>query len=285
MKTKTYRWLLPVILGLVLANCDEDEQGPGDYYDQGDFRITMNAEKIPGKGQYRSRLESGDTLTLRVNIESTEALEGLEVIKTVNLQVDTSFGEDGVLRVDASGTAFDYDFTYIPSVDDVDQLVGFTFKAVTAGGRETTSDLTASISLSPRDNLPRRKWEWSSILHVNNEDNPNSEVIEDCERDNAYLFNQDDSMNLDYGTDTGAGACAFDGLNEFTRWYITEDEQHFIMEKHNVFTPDVIVADTFRIETLTVDKLALELTVDLSDLGLREEEIFLYMFEAAPRDN
>ncbi len=284
MKTKIYHLIFPLILGL-LVSCNEDEQGPEDYYDQGDFLVSLGAEKVPGHGQYRSRMESGDTLNLAVLVEAPEDLEKLEITKTVNLQKDPSFGQEGVLQVAASGKEFSYTFIYIPPVEDVDKLVGFSFKATTSGGKETTSDLTANISLSPRDNLPRRRWEWKSILHVNNEDDPNAEVIEDCEKDNAYLFNGDGTMSLEYGTDTGAGACAFDGLNVFSGWYITEDEQHFIMEKYNVFTPNTIVADTFRIKTLTVEKLALELTVDLSELGLREEEVFLYTFEAAQRNN
>ncbi|WP_461534099.1 hypothetical protein [Sinomicrobium sp.] len=282
MKTIVYYLVFSVAFAL-LSGCDEDEQTPEDYYDQGDFLIGLSAEKIPGQGQYMSRLESGDTLDLKISVKSPEDLEKLEISKTVNLQKDSSFGQDGTLQLQASGTEFDYAFVYIPTVDDVDKLVGFSFKAITLGGREKTSDLTASITLSPRDNLPRRRWEWTSILHVNNEDDPNSEVIEECEKDNAYLFNADGTMSLEYGTETGAGACALDGLNAFSKWYITEDEQHFVMEKYNVFTPDIIVADVFEIKSLTVDRIELQLTADLSELGLRDEEVFLYIFEAAPR--
>ncbi|RAV30511.1 hypothetical protein [Sinomicrobium soli] len=284
MKTRIYYLIFPVVLGL-LAACNEDEQGPADYYDQGNFLVGLDAEKIPGSGQYRSRMESGDTLYLTVSVEAPEDLEKLEITKTVNLQKDTSFGQEGMLQVAASGREFGYDFVYVPTVEDVDKLVGFSFKAITLGGQEKTSDLTAGITLSPRDNLPRRRWEWKSVLHVNNEDDPNSEAIEDCEKDNAYLFNSDGTMSLEYGSDTGAGACALDGLNVFSGWHITEDEQQFVMEKYNVFTPGIIVADTFEIKTLAVDRLELQLTVDLSELGLREEEIFLYVFEAAQRND
>ena len=113
---------------------------------------------------------------------------------------------------------------------------------------------------------------------------PNEEVINDCEKDNYYLFNADGTMSLNYGQDTGAGACNLDGLNVYDRWYISDNEEYFLMEKHNVFTPNVTVRDTFKIETLSIDQLQLEQTVDLTALGLGME-VFLYTFTPSPREN
>lgn len=274
-----------LFITVLIAGCEtDDSQTPEDFYDQGDFTVVLNAEKIPGQGQYRTVLESNETINVDVHIEALTNLDGLSITKTVNLVVDESFGNQGSIDVDASGTSFDYNFVYEPSIDDVDKLVGFTFKTKTTEGVERTSDLTASITLSPKDNLVTKMWNWSSIKHVNSPNQANEEVIADCEKDNAYIFNADDTMSLLYGNDTGVGPCNLDGLNEFESWYITENDEYFIMEKHNVFTPNVTVRDTFKLKSLSVGELKLEQTVDLTALGLGEE-IFLYTFTPSPKEN
>src|SRR5690606_12633402 len=174
----------------------DDAQGPEDYYDQGDFIVELNAQKSPGKGQYRTVLQSDQTITVDVHVESTESLERLLIHKTVNLEPDESFGSGGTMEVQASVNSFDYQFNYEPSVTDVDKLVGFSFTAVTASGKMQTSDLTAVVTLSPMDNLVIKRWIWKSIKHVNE---GNAEVINDCEKDNSFLFNADGTMSIDYG--------------------------------------------------------------------------------------
>ena len=275
-----------LFIGTLVIGCDtDDSQTPEDFYDQGDFTIVLDAQKTPGQGQYRIVVESSDTININVHVEAPDDLMGLTITKTVNLEIDESFGNQGVMQVDASGNSFNYNFIYEPLIEDVDELVGFTFEAQTTSGNSHTSDLTASITLSPKDNLATKRWNWSSIKHVTSLNMPNEEVINDCEKDNYYLFNADGTMSLNYGQDTGAGACNLDGLNVYDQWYISDNEEYFLMEKYNVFTPDITVVDTFRIKTLSIDKLELEQTVDLSVFGLSEEEIFLYSFSPAPRDN
>ncbi|MCM4157567.1 hypothetical protein [Gramella sp. AN32] len=277
---------LILFISVLIAGCEtDDSQTPEDFYDQGNFTIVLDAQKIPGQGQYRTVLESNETIDINVHIEAPANLESLLITKTVNLVVDESFGNQGSINVDASGTSFDYNFIYEPSIDDVDKLIGFTFEAKTSEGTKHISDLTASITLSPKDNLVTKKWNWTSIKHVNSLNMPNEEVIADCEKDNAYLFNADGSMSLQYGQDTAAGSCAFDGLNVYDRWYITANDEYFIMEKHNVFTPNITAVDTFKLKTLSIDKLELEQTIDLSVFGLTDEEIFLYSFIPVPREN
>jgi hypothetical protein len=271
-----------MILFACLMSCEKDDaQGPEDYFDQGDFVITLDAQKVPGKGQYRTSLESDQTLEVGLNIQSVEEIQSLHVIKTVNLEVDESFANGGRLEIPVTGNSFDYTFLYEPSIEDVDQLVGFTFEAESAGGALSVSDLTANITLSPIDNLVTKRWGLSSIKHVNSENSPNEEVINECEEDNSFVFNADGSMSQDFGAITGVGNCSLDGLIIYDKWYISEDDKNFIMEKYNVFTPDIKEIETYRIETLSVDQLQLELTVDLTALGLGLE-VFLYTFEPEP---
>jgi len=279
-----YGKLLLIGLLYVTIACEgDDAQGPEDFYDQGDYTIVLDATKAPGTGQYRAQLESNDTLHVNVNVKAPEELRGIQVTKTRNLTVDTSFGTAGTRIIEASGTAFDFDFTYYPSVDDVDQLIGFTFEAMTASDKMHTSDLTAVITLSPKDNLTRKDWLWTSIKHVNSANQPNEEVIAECERDNIYSFNEDGSMSLDYGGDTGSGSCNLDGLNVYSKWRITDVDQYFLLEKYNVFTPNITAVDTFEIVELKVERLQLLQKVDLSVFGLGIEE-FLYTFQPQPKN-
>ena len=279
-KFKIFKIGLILFLPLVLSCAADDSQGPEDFYDQGEFLVELDAQKSPGKGQYRTVLQSDETLTVDVHVESKESLEKLMIYKTINLATDETFGNGGILEVPATGNSFDYQFTYEPTIADVDELVGFTFTAVTISGGQKTSDLTAVVTLSPMDNLVTKKWVWSSIKHVNEN---NAEVINDCEKDNSFLFNADGTMSIDYGAITATGNCGFDGLTPYAKWYITEDGEYFVMEKYNVFTPDIIQEERYRLVTLSVDQLQLALDVDLTVFGLGIET-FLYTFKPEPRN-
>ena len=280
-KFNIYKLGLLLILPFIISCEKDDAQRPDDFFDQGNFLVSLDAQKTPGKGQYRTSLESDQTLEIEVNVVSVQNLQSLQITKTVNLEVDTSFAQGGVMEIPASGTTFNHTFIYEPSVDDVDQLIGFTFEAITIGGEISTSDLTANITLSPLDNLVTKRWGLSSIKHVNSENMPNEEVINECEEDNSFVFNSDGTMSQDFGTITAVGNCALDGLTVYDQWYISEDGENFIMEKYNVFTPDIKEIESYRIVTLSVDQLQLELTVDLTVFGLGLE-VFLYTYEPEP---
>lgn len=268
--------LLPL---LIYVGCEPDEQSPADFYDNDDFTVKLSADRSIGKGQYSKKVESGDEVNLDINIQSASALSKLKITKTVNLKVDPSFGTNGTMTIDASGTSFEYNFMYTTDTTDVDELVGFTFEATNATGETEVSDLNLIVTLSPRDNLPRRRWLLTSILHVNED---NAEVIKECEKDNSLLLNADSTIVVDYGADTGSPGCDFDGFNVYTKWYLSEDEKTFTWEYYGIFSPGTTVVESFEVKTLTTDVLAYEQTVDLTVLGLGIET-FLYTYKATPR--
>lgn len=268
--------LFPMIL---FMGCEPDEQTPADYYDNSDFTVKLSADRSVGKGQYIRKVESGNEVNVVVSVQSASALSALKITKTVNLAVDPTYGNDGSLVVDASGTSFEYEFSYLPDTNDIDQLIGFAFEATNAVGESKVSDLTLAVTMSPRDNLPRRRWMLTSILHVNEN---NVEVINECELDNSILLNADSTMVMDYGDDTAAGDCAFDGFNVYEKWYLTEDEAQFVWEYSGLFDPGNITTEEYVVKVLTTEELRLELTVDLTELGLGVET-FLYIYKATPR--
>lgn len=277
---KYLKYVLLILVAFTFSQCEESES----TVRQDNPAIEMAAPSSPGHGQYRLRVESGNEVSVPITVTSTNNLKSFQVTKTLNLAVDTSFATNGVmdLLTGASGQTYEYTFLYKPSVNDVDQLVGFTFKAEDQGGSVTEGDLTLVVTLSPRDNLPRRRWHLKSVLHVNNETTPNKEELKECEKDNSMVLFADGKITVDYGTDTGAGGCLFDGFNVYTGWELTEDNLQFIRTSYGIFSPTVTVVDTFAVKTLTVERFDIEQSVDLSAFGMRTDEKFLYIYEAGP---
>lgn len=279
--TKYLKYTLLLMAVFVYYQCTENDNET--VID--DPQITMDAPTSPGHAQYKVAVESGYDVTVPLSITSSSNLKSVKVTKTLNLEVDPSFGDNGTQTILSSTgeSTYDYTFTYMPSTEDVDQLVGFTFEAENENGNSSQSDLTLVVTLSPRDNLPRRRWNLTSVLWVNNADTPNLESINDCEKDNSMLLNADGTMSMDYGTDTGSGSCAYDGLTEYDSWELTDNDQYFLRTSHGVFTPDVFTVDTFVVRTLTVEEFAIEQTVDLTVFGLGPDEKFLYVYKAGPK--
>lgn len=276
--SKYMRLLMVLWLSAVSLSCEDEKQTPADYFDNDGFKVELAADKALGHGQYSLKSESGRQVAVKVTVESPAGLTSLKIRKTKNLIVDASYGTNGEMTVNANGNSFTYDFTYRTLSADVDQLVGFSFEAVNASGAKEVSDLTMQVNLSPRDNIPQKKWSLTSILHVNEK---NKEVINDCEKDNAILFNQDGTLNYLYGTDTATGSCQFDGFNVYDKWVLSADEKTFAITYHGLFNPATVV-DTYKVRLLTTDEMKLELTVDLTALGLGIET-FLYTYKAGPK--
>lgn len=266
--------LYSLLFAVSIVACDDSYQS-----DAGDAALTLTVPdkliKVAGRGQYKMNVLTGQET--KVTASHPAGLKSLSITKTVNLAVDTDYGTNGVLTVSPSGT--DYLFAYTPVESDLDQLVGFTFRAEGNDGTTLTSDLTLVVTLSPRDNLPKRKWLFVSKIWV---DQGNAEDIRTCETDNYIYFNADGTVTNDYGSNTAAGDCAFDGFNVYDSWELSEDGKTFTMVYHNLFNPAQITTDVYRVKTLTVDRLEIEIDIDLSwlDPTLSTEETFIYSYKA-----
>ncbi|WP_224997899.1 lipocalin family protein [Cesiribacter sp. SM1] len=270
-----------LLLGAVVlyTGCGSDDDPAPD--NSIDMTLTGTGLQSQGDGAYSLAVESGTEVTVAVNMESASTLENLVITKTRNNAVDPSFGTNGTTTVNATGNEFAHTFTYTPTVEDVDQLVGFTFTGTTDNGGSEEVVLTMVVTLSPIDNLPRRRWELTSVYHVNEDE----EAIRECQKDNSWLLNEDGSFEEDFGEDTATGDCAFDGFNVYNEWSITEEDDvmYFTREGYGLFTPDTPIEDTFTIVNLTTTTMELQQTVDLSDFGGGTEETFIYKFRAVPR--
>lgn len=247
--------------------------------------VELGVPEAPGYAQYKTAVETGYAVRVPVDVVSNSGIESLRVIKKINLEVDPSYGDNGVAEIvsNVDENKYEYMFEYTPTEEDVDQLVGFTFESKNKNGHISQTDLTLVVTFSPKDNLPRRRWVLSSVLWVNNTESPNSEEINDCEKDNSMLLNEDGSMSIDYGKDTGAGACGFDGLTGYDSWSLSDDEMYFTQVTYNVFTPDQKTEEVYTVRNLTTEEFAIELSVDMSAFGLTTDERFLYTYKATVR--
>ena len=274
------RYLLVILAAAgTLISCEDDYETDAD-----DLLVPLTHEvqqiKAPGRGQYKLASLSGEPIVVKADLTSFQSLRSLTITKTMNLATDPSFGTNGVLTVDVASIDSEYLFQYTPPITDVDQLVDFMFQVEDASGNVITSDLQLIITVSPRDNLPRRKWLWKSKIWV---DKDNLQDIKECEKDNYYLFNSDGTMSLQFGANTGTPGCDFDGFNVYDTWTLSEDETVFTMVYHSIFAPDTPLTETYRVKTLTTDKLELEIDYDLVWAGEGPEETFLFEFTALPK--
>jgi len=258
----------------IIACDDSYESNAGDPA----LMLTVPGKMIKsaGYGQYRMNVLTGEETKVTATLPEG-GLKSLVITKTVNLAVDTDYGANGVFTASPSGT--EYTFSYVPGETDLDQLVGFTFHAEANDGTVLTSDLTLVVTLSPRDNLPKRKWLFVSKLWV---DQDNLQDIRACETDNYWYFNEGGTVTIDYGANTAAGDCAFDGFNVYDSWELSEDEKTFTIVYHALFNPSQITTDVYKVKTLSVEKLELEIDIDLSwlDPTLSTEETFIYEYKA-----
>jgi hypothetical protein len=274
------RYLLIIFsMAVLLISCEDDYESDAD--DQA-IPLTYTGQQIkaPGRGQYKLRALSGEPVEVLASMASVKPLKSFTITKTVNLAVDQSYGNAGTLTVDVGAINDEYVFQYEPSEEDVDQLVGFTFHAEGSDGSQMASDLQLVVTLSPRDNLPRKKWLWKSKIWIDKE---NLQDIKECEKDNYYLFNSDGTMSINFGANTGTPGCDFDGFNVYDTWSLSEDEKTFTMIYHSIFSPDVPQTEIYRVKTLTTETLELEIDFDLTWAGEGTEETFLYEFTALPK--
>lgn len=270
---KNYRQYIYCLLFVVIAiSCDDSYES-----DAADPALPLTAAtdiKAPGRGQYSMHAFTGEDVNIKATLP--DGATSLTITKKVNLENDDTYGTGGVLSATPSGG--EYQFTYVPVEADIDQLVGFTFTAKGSDGSEISSDLKLVVTLSPRDNIPKRKWLFKSKIWV---DQGDLQDIRECEKDNYWYFNADGSVDVDYGANTGAGDCAFDGFNDYDSWELSEDETTFTLVYHNIFS-GAITTEVYTVKTLTVDKMELQIDFDLSwlDPTLTANETFIYEYDA-----
>ena len=255
---------MSLVVGTFFASCEKE-----DKIDPSQPVIKLSSDKFTGK--------SGQELEITVSITAPNGITALKISKGVNLKTDSSFGVNGTMLVTgATGTSFEYVFKYILSPDEVDKLVGFNFRVEDAKGLAAEKDFTLNTTVSGAQLLYTYRWTLKSKVWMRT---PPEENIQQCEKDDSYLFSRDSSMAISYGV----AGCTFDGFNVYDKWSLTPDETKLTITYHSVFNPAQITNDLYNVTTLTKDKLVMDIAYDLSAFGLSDNEVFVFTYEASPK--
>jgi Lipocalin-like domain len=255
---------IALVATVLFSSCKKE-----DKIDPSQPKITLSLDKFTGK--------SGQELSFTVNITASNGIAALLISKGVNLQTDSSFGTNGTMKIAAAtGNSFDYVFKYILSPDEVDKLVGFNFRVEDGKGLAAEKDFTLNTTVSGAQLLFTYRWSLKSKVW---QKNPPEENIQDCEKDDSYLFNRDSTMSINYGTK----GCTFDGFNVYTKWTLSPDETALTIIYQSVFDASKVTRDQYHVTTLTKDKLVMDIAYDLSVFGLSDHEVFVFTYEASPR--
>lgn len=255
--------LFALAASVIFTSCKKE-----DKIDPNQPKITLSSDKFTGK--------SGHELTFTVSITAPNGIAAFVITKGVNLKTDSSFGTNGQMKITASGNSLEYVFKYILDPDEVDKLVGFNFRVEDSKGLSAEKDFTLNTTVSGAQLLYSYRWNLRSKVW---QKNPPEENIQECEKDDSYLFNRDSTMSIAYGQ----SACTFDGLNVYTKWTLSPDEKELTIIYASVFNPAQITTDKYQVTTLTKDKLVMSMTFDLSVFGLSDHELFVFTYEATPR--
>lgn len=218
-------------------------------------------------------------IQVTVTMAIPDGFKELQITKGLNLKTDSSYGTNGVLSVTPASTGTDtyqYAFSYLCNLNDVDKLVGFNFKLTDNKGRSVEKDLTLHTMTNPAQTIYSHKW--GPVSEIWETGNPPSETIQDCKKKYVYHFNKDSTMSVDLN---GSG-CNLDALNVYDKWTLGADETTFTIIYHNAFNPAQITTEVYKVISLTNDQLVMTGTLDLSAFGGTDHELFQYTFNAIP---
>lgn len=254
------------IMGIsTLTSCEKDKGDPNQPV------LRLTPEKVTGK--------SGRTVEATLFIQAPNGPGKITMYKTVNLQRDNSFGGTGTITAQPQNTGDDtyvYTFTYQLQDDEVDQLVGINFRFEDSKGLAEEKDLTVSTTTSGQQIIYGRRWMLKSRLWTSV--SPAVEDMQDCEKDNVFIWRSDSTYTVNFGT----AACTFDGFNVFDRWELSEDEKTLTQEYYSLFDPSNRTVETYKVRSLSSERMVLEQLIDLTIFGLTDKEVFVSTYEPAP---
>lgn len=229
--------------------------------------LTLKPDNVSGK--------SGFNVSSVLSGTVPNGVKNFYISKTINLQPDLTWGNNGTLKitdVPEGATSLSYSFTYTLRDDEVDKLVGFNYRIEDSKDKAAEKDLTVNTIASGAQIIASHPWKIVSVIWET--DDPPSENIQDCGKDDIWTYNRDSTININYG----ATGCLFDGFNIFDKWTLSEDEKIFTRVYHSVFDPTKITTEVYAVKTLTKDKMVLEISLDLSVFGLGDNELFEYTY-------
>ena len=260
MRLYPFSLLLAVCL-YVLAGCDKNDADPNTPV------MDMSTDFVVNKS------DRDIEVVLDMNVPG--GIKSLEITKGVNLQPDTDYGTNTVAPAPAGDNKFRYVFLYTLKRDEIDKLVGFNFKLTDNAGRVVEKDLTVHTEANAAEIIYSRKWKLVSKLRITV--TPNKEEMDNCGKDNTWNFYKDSTMKIDWG----APGCGWEGLNEYDKWVLSEDEKTMTQEYYDVFTPSNRTIEAFNVRSISSTKLVMDITLDMTWNGsdYTDHEQYIYTWE------
>lgn len=258
------RILIFVSLALAIVGCKKEEIKTGPA-------LLLTPDNVIGK--------SGRSVEATLLITSPDGVKDIVMYKTINLQRDNSFGTNGILTATPVSTGpdtYEYQFSYQLQGEEVDKLVGINFLVTDNKGMASERDLTVNTTTSGQQIMYSRRWKLISRMWVSV--SPAVEDIKECEKDNIFIWNEDSTYNISFGI----MPCDFDGFNVYDKWMLSEDEKTLTQIYYSLFDPSNITTETYSVKSLTSTKMVLSQTLDLTDFGLSDNEVFESTYEPAP---
>ncbi|MCR6721001.1 MAG: hypothetical protein NVV59_12105 [Chitinophagaceae bacterium] len=249
----------------LLSGCEKDKVDPNMPV------LRLTPDNVIGK--------SGREVDVTLFIHAPNGAGLVSLYKTINLERDNTFGGTGTITgtpVSVGNDNYEFHFSYQLQGDEVDKLVGINFRFEDSKGLAAEKDLTVNTTTSGQQIMYSRRWAlksrmWTSVA-------PPEEDMQDCEKDNIYVWNADSTYNVIFG----ASACTFDGFNVFDRWELSEDEKTLTQEYYSLFDPSARTVETYTVRSLTRDRMVLEQLIDLTVFGLTDKEVFVSTYEPVP---
>ncbi len=231
--------------------------------------INISTDRIIGK--------AAQQVIITVTMAAPNGIGSLLISKELNLVPDSGFGTNGSLSADlvsGSNSSASYTFNYIVDSADIDKLVGFNFKFTDAVGNSAEKDLTLTAQSSAALTIYSYKWKYTSRKVVS----LNFEAIQNCEKDNIFLYRKDSSTVVDYGLNS----CAEDSSVNYFKWALSNDETIFTQWYYPKDFPGNSMSETYTVIAISNKKFIIEKIEDLSSQGLSDQEKVQYSFTAIP---
>jgi hypothetical protein len=219
--------------------------------------VSLSVETFTGK--------VGESASVVATVTAPGGFKELRVTKYLGTTVDASFGTAGTQTVTTVPFTLNYDL----GEEGLTTPVRFNFEAEDDKGKTGDADLIITTEPSVRYLLTSFNWQWKSKMGKCLAADPEEELIEECEKDNVYIFNEDGSMTIDYGalTGSGGGTCDFDGLKPPASWTLSADEGQLTITSVNVFDPNDVQVEVYNITDFSFTSIKSTQTVDLTVFG------------------
>lgn len=252
---------------LSVQSCkDDDDAKPAPT-------VTLTSSSYSGK--------IGETATVGVAVVAPEGLKSLVITKYLGTTVDATYGTNGSKTV----TDLTYEENYVLNEEGLDTPVRFKFEATDNKDQVSSADFIVTTEPSVSYLLVKYNWQWKSKFGQAETTEPGpSEQIQDCEKDNLYIFNADGTYTIDFGalTGSGGGTCDFDALVVTNHWSLNADESELTITASNIFDPTE-VPQVYTITSATSTSIKSTSTVDLTAFPNGTNSDWTFEWAAKPK--